>query len=217
MKKLILILFILTTFSINAQFKYGVYLGTYLYKVDVDAMEFQNSKTNLEIGFAYNYLITEKFELLLEAGYSHTSTDIKSYDNEALENPSILKIKLNGLRYTALASLNVFDDIIAIQGGLSGDWVFSRNEDAMYRYIINSGEHMFEDGLNLNTIYSGVIGASVSFNKFRLNLRYARSINNPYKGNTYSYIDSETNEYIVNELKGTHSYFGINLHYYLTE
>lgn len=209
MNKIIIASVLFVVFQINAQVQLGVYTGSGLLSVHSEDLEFQDSKISFEFGLSYNYLVTEKFEYLINVGYSNNKPTILGYDSEG--NSKEIQLNYGGLDYLILGSYYVFEDIISVQAGGVGSGVFTSNVEEMENFNFKNLSNTF-DAPDLT--YGYVFGVSGSFDNFKLNLRYAKSLNNPYKD--YAYYESGTsNEF--EEVKARHSYINLSLAYYFTE
>ena len=172
MKKAILSILILFTLNSFSQINLGFYAGSGLFSVNSKDFEFQSSKIGFDFGLSYNYLISEKFEIFVDAGYSKKTPVIRTYASRLLDDVKDIDLKYGGLNYSLLANYNVYEDIVGIQAGFTGNAVFSHNSDLLNgRYVKNI----------LNTFdtpkptYGVIFGVSGKYDKFRLNLRYSFS------------------------------------------
>ena len=208
MKRATIFLFIfLFSITVFSQIKYGVYLGTSTLNIKSDQLEFVKSKPSVNFGVGLDYLFTDHFEIIVEAGYSNKKPIFKAYDNEALNNPHEVTLNYTGLDYNIVANYNFLDNKISAQAGLSGNAVISNFKSLTGHYV--KGLYEFS---HIMPTYGLLFGISAGKENLRLNLRYGISLNNPYA--EISYFDENDNQI---DVIGKHNSFSLSLIYYIIQ
>lgn len=221
LKKSIIIIVLLFNQTIFSQLdgRFGVSLSGNNYITDTNFL-FTKSKPGYGVSLIGTAIFSEKFELMMELNYSRNFMTILGRA-DYYEKPEELKFNLDKFNIPILINYNFLN--------LNDDWYFGvelgPSISLMNNFILldESKEDYLIDPYYLKVSYLefdnqnekfsinvfGAVGLSAEYRQIMMNLRYYRSITDPYR------VAPFYSPYF--KPKGTDSYFTLSVSYFFDE